>query len=106
MWSEGVGDPARRGVGPRVLTCPIWGAATVRSRISDVLTTLPARVPRDDAAALVTRYFFRVSARSLERWPVVVMVVNGRAHIEAGELFRVAQGMLDRTARVRGGRRT
>lgn len=85
---------------------PDQRAATVRSRISDLLATLPARVPRDDAASLVTRYFFRVSRRSLERWPVVVTVVNGRAHVETGELFRVAQGILDRAASVRGGRRT
>ena len=41
--------------------------------------SLPTRVPRSEAAALVTRYFFRVSPRTLERWPVVVTVVNGRA---------------------------
>ena len=81
------------------------GTATVPSTTAKLLATLPARVSRDDAASLVTRYFFRVSSRTLERWPVVVIVVNGRAHVETGELFQVAQGMLDRAARVRGGRR-
>ena len=75
-------------------------------KADNLFASLPTRVPRAEAAALVTRYFFRVSPRTLERWPVVVMVVNGRAHIETDELFRVAQGMLDRTARVRGGSRT
>ena len=82
------------------------GAAPVRPRISDLLATLPARVPRDDAASLVTRHFFRVSGRTLERWPIMVTVVNGRAHIETSELFQVAQEMLDRAARVRGGTQT
>jgi hypothetical protein len=81
------------------------GAATVRPTITKLLATLPTRVPRDDAATLVTRHFFRVSSRTLERWPVVATVVNGRAHIETGELFRVAQTMLDRAPRVRGGTR-
>jgi hypothetical protein len=70
------------------------------------IASLPTRVPRAEAAALVTRYFFRVSPRTLERWPVVVTVVNGRAHIETAELLQVAQAMLDRAARVRGGART
>jgi hypothetical protein len=81
------------------------GTATVRPTTVKLLATLPARVPRDDAASLVTRHFFRVSSRTLERWPVVVTLVNGRAHIETGELFRMAQTMLDRAPRVRGGRR-
>lgn len=72
--------------------------------IVDLLATLPARVPRDDAATLVTRHFFRVARRSLERWPVTTTMVNGRAHIDTAELFRVAQAMLDRGARVRSGR--
>ena len=78
----------------------------MRSTTTKLLATLPTRVPRDDAASLVTRSFFRVSSRTLERWPVVVTLVNGRAHIETSELFGVAQGMLDRAARVRGGMRT
>jgi hypothetical protein len=44
---------------------PDPGVAPVRSRISDLLAALPARVPRNDAASLVTRYFFRVSSRTL-----------------------------------------
>lgn len=82
------------------------GTATVRPTITKLLATLPTRVPRDDAASLVTRHFFRVSSRTLERWPVVVTVVNGRAHIDTSELFQVAQTMLDRAPRVRGGTRT
>jgi hypothetical protein len=77
----------------------------VRPTIAKLLATLPTRVPRDDAASLVTRHFFRVSSRTLERWPVAATLVNGRAHIETGELFRVAQKMLDGAPRVRGGSR-
>lgn len=75
-------------------------------KADNLFASLPTRVPRSEAAALVTRYFFRVSPRTLERWPVVATVVNGRAHIETAELLQVAQAMLDRAARVRGGTRT
>lgn len=69
--------------------------------IEVLLEDLPARVPRDIAAALVTRYFFRVSKRSLERWPVSVRLLNGRAHVETAELFDVAQRIFDQAPRIR-----
>ncbi len=69
--------------------------------IKVLLQDLPARVPRDIAAALVTRYFFRVSKRSLERWPVSVRLLNGRAHVETAELFDVAQRIIDQAPRIR-----
>ena len=98
MWCDTGCDPRAAVLDP--------GAATARSTTTKLLATLPTRVPRDDAASLVTRHFVRVSSRTLERWPVAVTLVNGRAHIETGELFRAAQTMLDRAPRVRGGTRT
>jgi hypothetical protein len=74
-------------------------------RVAALLANLPTRVPRDAAAALVTRHFFRVSKRSLERWPVSVRRLNGRAHVETAELFDVAQKMLDQAPPIRSGRR-
>jgi hypothetical protein len=34
------------------------------------LSQLPVRVPRDVGAELLTKYFFKTSPRTLERWPV------------------------------------
>jgi hypothetical protein len=73
-------------------------------RIDTLLASLPTRVPRDAAAALVTRHFFRVSRRSLERWPVSVRLLNGRAHVETAELFEVAQRMFDQAPPIRSWR--
>ena len=75
----------------------------LRSPHAALLATLPTRVPRDAAAELVTRHFFRVSKRSLERWPVSVRLLNGRAHLETAELFDVAQRMCDQAPKIRGG---
>jgi hypothetical protein len=72
--------------------------------VGALLANLPTRVPRDAAAALVTQHFFRVSKRSLERWPVSVRLLNGRAHVETAELFAVAQRMCDQAPPIRGGR--
>lgn len=70
------------------------------------LSTLPIRVPRDTAAELVTRFYFKVSPRSLERWPLAWRRLNGRAHCETAQLFDVAERMLAAAAPVMGGRRT
>ena len=78
-------------------------APATPSSIAEMLATLPVRVPRDEAARLVTRFFFRVSHRSLERWPVTWRHLNNRAHVEVAELFAVAQRMLDEAPPVRGG---
>ena len=75
-------------------------------RVETLLANLPTRVPRDAAAALVTRHFFRVSKRSLERWPVSVRLLNGRAHVETAELFEVAQKIFDQAPPIRSGRWT
>ena len=66
---------------------------------------LPIRVPRDVGAELVTHRYFTVSARTLEKWPLAVRRVNGKAHVEVTELFAVAEAMLAEAPPVRGGRR-
>ena len=55
-----------------------------------LLADLPPRVTRSVAAELVTRYFFHVSKRTLERWPLHWRVLGGKAHCETDELFDVA----------------
>lgn len=72
----------------------------------DVLPAdLPRRADRRTGAALLTRYLFPVSSRTLERWPLTWRRVNGKAVCETAELFEVAQRKLDEAPAVRGGRR-
>ena len=70
------------------------------------LAALPVRVDRRQGAELVTRYFFPVSNRSLEVWPLTWRHANGRALVETRELLEVAQRKLDGATPIRGGRRS
>ncbi|WP_322994248.1 hypothetical protein [Castellaniella sp.] len=40
---------------------------------------LPLHVDRERGAALITEFYFPVSPRSLERWPIATRRLNGRA---------------------------
>lgn len=66
---------------------------------------LPVRVPRDVAAELITRFFFEISPRTLERWPLTWRRLNGKAHCETKELFAVADSMLGAAPAIAGGTR-
>lgn len=59
------------------------------------LTQLPVRVDRAIGAALVSRFFFPTTARSIETWPVEWIIVNGKAVTGTENLFRIAQAKLD-----------
>jgi hypothetical protein len=59
------------------------------------LSALPRRVDRKAAARLVAQYFFPVSPRSLEVWPLTWWMVNGKGVCDTAELFAVAQTKLD-----------
>ncbi len=80
---------------------------TVRAALPDApdLAGLPVRVDRKAGAALLARYFFPVSPRSLEVWPLTWRRVNGYAVCETAELFAVAQAKLDAAPPIRGGKR-
>lgn len=65
------------------------------------LPSLPPRVDRKAGADLVTRHFFPISPRTLERWPLTWRVVNGKAVCETAELFGLAQAKLDAAAPFR-----
>jgi hypothetical protein len=56
---------------------------------------LPRCADRPTGAELVTRFFFKVSPRTLETWPLDWRLVNGRAVCETAALFAVAQAKLD-----------
>lgn len=60
----------------------------------------PPRLHRKAAAEALTRHFFVVSPRSLERWPVPVRIINGRAYVETQELFAEAQRRVDAAALI------
>ena len=68
------------------------------------LSELPVRVSRVSAAKLVKRFYFEVSPRTLERWPVPWRRLNGRAHCETADLFAHAESLLAEAPPVRGGR--
>ncbi|MBX6386923.1 MAG: hypothetical protein IRZ07_28755, partial [Microbispora sp.] len=55
------------------------------------LRALPVRVDRRAGAELVTRFYFPVSHRTLEAWPLTWRRVNGKAVCETAELFAVAE---------------
>ncbi|HME23712.1 MAG TPA: hypothetical protein VKI44_20700 [Acetobacteraceae bacterium] len=69
------------------------------------LTELPVRLSRDTAAKLLSKYFFEVSPRTLERWPVAWRQLNGRAHAETADLFAYAESVLAGAPVIMGGRR-
>ena len=69
------------------------------------LADLPTRVDRNTGARLLSRYYFTISPRTLERWPVSWRRLNGKAHAETAELFRVADFMLADAPAVMGVRR-
>jgi hypothetical protein len=69
------------------------------------LSELPVRVPRDIAAKLITQFFFKVSPRSMERWPIAWRRLNGRAHCETADAFALANSMLEAAPVLMGGRR-
>jgi hypothetical protein len=69
------------------------------------LSTLPRRVDRKTGAEMVTLYFFPVTSRTLELWPVAWCMVRGRAVCETAALFTVAQAKLDAAPPIRSIRR-
>lgn len=69
------------------------------------LSTLPRNVDRRAGAELLTRFFFPVSPRSLEVWPLTWRHVNGKAVVATAELFSVAEAKLSAAPPVRGGKR-
>ena len=69
----------------------------------EILDKLPARVDRQRGAALIQKYFFPVSPRTLERWPITWRRINGRALVKTDELLSEAQRRVDAAPAIRGG---
>jgi len=68
------------------VTLPQWA----QDEIERLLRDLPVRVPRKQAAAIVTQHAFATSNRTLERWPLPVRHLNGQAHFETRDLLTEA----------------
>ena len=84
-----------------ITTTTITPASTAQPDLS----TLPRRVDRKTGAELVSLYFFPVTSRTLEVWPLDWVLVNGKAVSETAELFAVAQAKLDAAPLIRSVRR-
>jgi hypothetical protein len=67
------------------------------------LADLPVRVDRETGAKLLSRYYFAISPRTLERWPLAWRRLNGKAHCETTALFELAEAMVAAAPRVMGG---
>lgn len=62
---------------------PQWA----KEEIARLLLDLPARVPRKNAAEIVTKHAFKTSYRTMERWPLPVRHLNGQAHYETRDVL-------------------
>jgi hypothetical protein len=58
------------------------------------LEALPVRMDRKAAAAFISQHFFPVAARSLERWPLDEVYVNGRVMLKTRQLVAEAERRL------------
>lgn len=57
----------------------------------------PSTTDRRTAAAIVSAEVFPVSFRSIERWPIPVRRVNGRAVVNVAEVLGYAEGLLKKS---------
>lgn len=105
----GVG--AGRGAAATITAVPLHAgrrasAAKVAEPDDDIdFSALPRRVDRRVLADLVTKFYFPVSHRTVEAWPLVVKRVNGKATLDTREGLAFAKSKLDAAPAIRGGRR-
>ena len=63
---------------------------------------LPDRMDRRMAAAVISRLYFPVKPRSLEKWPVRWSLVNGKALADTEEILAFAAAKLAKAVSLRG----
>ncbi len=68
------------------------------------IESLPVRIDRRTAAQIISRYYFPVSPRTLERWPVPYRQIAGRALYETADILREAERRLREAPSLRGHR--
>ncbi|MBD0271526.1 MAG: hypothetical protein ICV73_06310 [Acetobacteraceae bacterium] len=69
------------------------------------LAAYPVRMDRRGLAAFITKEFFPISPRSLEKWPLTWQRVNNKAVSLTAEAAAVAEAKLDEATPIRGGKR-
>ena len=65
---------------------------------------LPASLDRTGVARVVSHYFFPVSSRTIEAWPLPYRVIAGRAVYRTAEVLAFARRLLESAPLIRGGR--
>ena len=63
---------------------------------------IPVRTDRKRGAALITLLYFPISPRTLEKWPVTWVRVNGKATTTTAELFAEAEARFAGAPRICG----
>ena len=59
-----------------------------------VPTNLPEYSDLKTGARFITERFFRVSPRTIEKWPVAIRLINGRRHARTADLFSHAKSLI------------
>ena len=67
------------------------------------LTKLPVNCNRRQLAEIITQHFFKVSPRSLERWPLQWRHVNGQAVCSTADGVEEARKRLQAAPVIRSG---
>lgn len=78
--------------------------APVRFHVPLDVAAPPPRVDRKDGSELLMRLGYKISPRTLERWPLTVRLINGRATYDTAELLAHADAKVAEAAPIRGGR--
>jgi hypothetical protein len=89
-------------------TTEVEKKAPTDSRLSSALPNLaelPVRQTREDAAAFLSRYYFKTSPRTLERAPLTWRLLNGKSHCETADLIAYGESVVGAAPAVAGGRR-
>jgi hypothetical protein len=73
--------------------------------LQKVVESQPARIGRRTAANLITQHLYPVSHRSLEAWPLLTQIVNGKATVSPEQVFQTAIARLSAAPIIMGGRR-
>ncbi len=69
------------------------------------LAAYPVRMDRNGGAAFITKHYFPVRPRSLEKRPLTWLHVNGKAVAATAEYAALAEAKLAAATPIRGGKR-
>lgn len=68
------------------------------SAVEALLSQYREHLTREEAADAITRHFFPIKRRTLERWKVPVTHLNGKACLATRDVFEEAQRRVDAAA--------